>query len=121
MIILRTLYLYQAFDGKIFTDEIECENYENVHLHVSLFNITFYNKQQLSYTLDKRNIYDDSIYNECEQIEIPKESFEDFQWWVQECGWCEFEQITKPGKWKRTVTEESSIYNEGIWIYIGEE
>lgn len=115
---MRTVYFYEAFDGKLFDKEEACAIYEVKHLHPSLFNIVFLDKKNDSYYINPDNPFNDDVYNNCEWIHVPEKSFDDFKWLVEECGWYEFEQITKPGVWKRTVNEESSIYNDGVWVYI---
>ena len=118
---MKTVYLYEAFDGKIFDNEDDCAVYEAVKLHSNLFHITFIDKDNKPYGINPIWPFEDNTYNHCEQINVPADAFDDFKWLTEECGWCEFEQITKPGRWKRTITEESSIYDEGVWVYIGEK
>lgn len=115
---MRTITIYEAFDGKRFEDEEKCINYEGIHFHTGLFRITFVNNSgNFIYTIDKNNIFNDDIYQKCEEIYIPdEESLKDLLWLAEECGWCEFENLSKLGHWKRKVIDKN--YNTAIWILI---
>ena len=112
---MKIIYFYEAFDGKLFDDENNCEIYETRHLHPNLSDIIFFNKEGKSYFINYNCPFNDNIYYDCEHIYIPTDAFDDFKWLVKTCGWCEFEQITAPGKWKRIVPEGQI---DGKWIQI---
>lgn len=109
--------IYEAYDGKQFEDEDECLNYEYGFKHPNLFCIKFYNVNEEQIFLNKDNVFDDNIYFNCEKIEIPENAFLDFEDLYACCGWCEFEQIAAPGKWKRVVPEGQI---DGKWIQVKE-
>ena len=108
---MKTISMYEAFDGKIFKEEEECFNYECEKLHSKLFNITFWDENNNVYFINKDDVCNDSTYDKCEKLSIPIDSFEDFVWLTEECGWYEFTQISQPGIWKREVHN-----HHGIWI-----
>ena len=100
---MRTIYLYEAFDGKRFDNEDECMNYEAVNFHPNVFKIIFIDKDNNIYPIDKNDIFNDNIYQKCEEIYIPnEESLKDLLWLAEECGWEEFYDFSKPGHWKRS-------------------
>ena len=104
--------LYQSNDGLIFNSEFLCLNHENSLIHPFLFSIVFYNKTDTSYKIRKENLYDDEVYLECEKVIIHnREELDDFMWLVEECGWCEFEDINSIGTWIRKTND----FDEGEW------
>lgn len=114
---MKIINLYEAFDGKRFEDENECMSYEAVNLHPNLFKITFVNENNDIYTIDKNNVFNDDIYQKCEEIYIPdRESQKDILWLSEECGWEEFYAFEKAGHWKR-IADETYPWN-ATWIFI---
>ncbi len=110
--------LYKAFDGKIFTNPGECEDYEFVKLHPSLFNIIFYNNDNKKYNIKQNDLLNDSVYYEAEKVEIHNnEELSDFLLYSKDNGWCEFEeQITSKGTWERSEDEVGN----GVWMKKGD-
>lgn len=108
--------IYQAFDGKNFDNEEDCEVYEFKKLHPSLFNIDFYNEENELFHLskDKDNLWNDTTYYVAEKVKIHNTAeLSDFLLLSKEAGWCEFEeQINEIGLWERTEDEVGN----GIWI-----
>ena len=114
---MKTIYLYEAFDGKRFEDEDECMNYEVINLHPNLFRITFVNENNDIYTIDKNDVFNDDTYHKCEEVYIPdEESLKDILWLSKECGWEEFYTFEKAGHWKRIPDEECPWFS--TWILI---
>lgn len=114
---MKTIYLYEAFDGKRFEDENECMSYEAVNFHPDLFKITFVDENNNICTIDKNDVFNDRIYQNCEEIYIPDEkSLKDILWLAEECGWCEFEDFLRPGHWKRQCDEDCSW--NATWVLI---
>lgn len=107
--------LYKAFDGMIFEDEYECEDYENKICHPLLEDIEFFDENNLSYfiNLNNNDPFSDNIYNNCWKVIIHNScEFNDFIWLAKYCGWCEFyEQITGPGIWERNEDD----FHNGYW------
>ena len=105
--------IYESYDGSQFNSEEECLTYENSLKHSDLFSIVFFDRLDRPYTIRKDNMYDDEVYYRSEKIEIHnKKELNDLLWLSEECGWCEFEQITSIGSWIRL---QSNISQEGIW------
>ena len=93
--------LYIADDGTQFDDYDACEAYEALLGHEAIYNIKFDDGKH-SYKVKRGDEFDDSVYQRAEKVYVETEKeLEDFQWLTKECGWCEFEQITSPGKWVR--------------------
>lgn len=108
--------LYRADDGTIFTDQYECENYENTLNHENLYTIEFIDKDNVLYLIDKNFITDEDVYDGAEAVVIhDKDELKDFQWLAEYCGWYEWYDITEPGTWKRIETEP---YHEGKWVKV---
>lgn len=110
--------IYEAFDGKTFDKQWECENYEYMLFHPHLLTICFYDKNDKLCYITKELIEDvdskiDLIYHNTEKVEIhTKEEFQDFIELSKDCGWCEFyDYITSPGLWIRHEDE----YMNPIW------
>ena len=114
---MKIINLYEAFDGKRFEDENECISYEAVNLHPNLFKITFIDENSNIYTIDKNNVFNDYVYQTCEEIYIPdEEALKDLLWLAKECGWCEFENFSMPGHWKRQCDDDISWNVK--WVFI---
>lgn len=114
---MKTIYLYEAFDGKRFEDENECMSYEAVNFHPDLFKITFVDENNNICTIDKNDVFNDRIYQNCEEVYIPDEkSLKDILWLAEECGWCEFEDFLRPGHWKRQSDNDYSW--NATWVFI---
>ena len=105
--------LYKAFDGKIFTDEYECEKYEAInYTHMDIYGLTFLDKDDNEIVLGD-DPFDDDIYGKAETVIIHNEAeADDLFWLAKECGWIEFEDIDSPGTWKRFVIDD---YGVGVW------
>lgn len=116
--------LYQACDGVIFENKWDCEDYETTLKHPNLKNIDFFIENSfinLNCTFGTliKDLYEqlDNIYEHSWKINIHNnEEFNDFLWLINYCGWCEFEDITEPGVWKRY---EDKLHN-GYWEKISE-
>ena len=109
--------VYIADDGREFDDEYDCEMYEGALLHPNLLNITFYNECGESYKIRHHNINDDAIYDTCERIDIHNDKeAADLRWLAEECGWCEFYEITSMGVWERHTDD----YGNGFWTRKGD-
>lgn len=94
--------IYEAEDGTRFDNEEECLSYELAIDSTDLDNIIFYDEYDLGYHINKKNIYDDNIYNNCESIYIHNEAeLNALLKLAKDCGWCEFETFTEPGYWVR--------------------
>lgn len=96
--------LYEAIDGSIFNDQNDCEVYEASINHSALFDISFYDSEGNEYSISdyKPDIFNDLIYQRCGKVFAHNEDeLKDLQWLAEECGWCEFEQITDVGIWVR--------------------
>ena len=61
--------IYQAFDGKNFDNEEDCEIYEFKKIHQSLFTIDFYNEDGKRFHLSKNrdDLWNDSTYHLAEK------------------------------------------------------
>ncbi len=104
--------LYQSNDGLIFDSESLCLNHENSLIHSALFSIVFYNKTNTPYKIEKKDIYNDEVYQQCEKVIIHNnKELDDFMWLAEECGWCEFEDINSTGTWIR----KTNSFNRGEW------
>lgn len=107
--------IYEAYDGRKFNNEDDCEIYESALRHPHLFSLTFYNKNGDSYGIPHHNIFADYIYNECEKIDIhTKEEFNDLKWLREATGWSEWEDITDFGVWIRKDLEFGNIKWEKV-------
>jgi len=108
--------IYQAFDGKNFDNEENCEIYEFKKIHPSLFTINFYDEENKLFRIssEKDDFLNDKIYYTAEKVEIHNTAeLSDFLLWSKDCGWCEFEeQINDIGFWERTTDEVGN----GIWV-----
>ncbi len=111
---MRTIHIYEAFDGTQFKDDLECLSYEASLLHPSLMKIGFCNKNNDLFYIDKDKILmDDTPYQECEKLIIhSEEELKDLLWLSAEMGWCEYEdQINSPGFWER----EDKGFGDAVW------
>ena len=108
--------IYQAFDGKNFENEEDCEIYEFKKLHPNLFTIDFYDAENKLFHLSKNkdNLWNDVTYYTAEKVKIHNAAeLSDFLLLSKECGWCDFyEQINEIGFWERI---EDEIRNP-IWV-----
>ena len=109
--------IYEAFDGKQFETEDECYSYEAFYEHPYLHSIVFYDKNDNKYLIGN-DIFVDSIYQEAEKIRIHNENeIKDLLWLADQCGWCEFEDITEPGFW---IRKELNFLGDAEWEKINE-
>ena len=105
--------IYEAYDGTRFDNEDDCWWYENAHYHKDIFNIKFLdiNNNELHLTYDY-DINEDVVYQTSEKVIIDNiKQVKDLHDISDECGWCEFNQITSPGTWIRTEDEMKN----GVW------
>lgn len=110
--------LYIADDGTEFTDEWDCEMYEDLQHYPSQFTIDFYDAKGRLYRiqpslLDGKGF--DEIYQKAEKVVIHNQSeFEALAHLTNIGGWCEFDDITGPGTWVRK--SEPVHFNEVAWF-----
>jgi len=98
--------IYEADDGTRFDDRFDCEFYEESKCHHHLKDVTFYDEEGKSYSIDNDgydNWFDDSIYYNCYGINIHnEEELEDIIWLGKYTGWYEFYAFfIEPGHWIR--------------------
>jgi len=102
---MRTVYI--ADDGKEFDDLLDCESYEGILQHKEIYNIEFYDAEGKPFHIQLGNEFDDDIYQKTEELIVHnKREVECLHWISEYCGWCEFDSITSPGRWKRFITDE---------------
>ena len=102
---MRTVYI--ADDGKEFDDPCDCELYEGILCHKEVYGIEFYDAEGKPFHIQPGNEFDDDIYQKTEELIVHnKKELECLQWLTESCGWCEFDSITSPGRWKRFLTDE---------------
>ena len=120
---MREIMMFQADDGKIFDDLLKCMSYEAEIFHPALFSISFFDKDNNLYRIQKGDVFDEAIYDKAEKIVITSnEELEDLHWYTGETGWCEFEQIDSVGTWKRIPLRDYPMYYcEGEWVKEGSE
>ena len=110
--------IYEAFDGKRFDNEFDCESYEFCLQHLAVKTVTLYDEDGEEYKVtDYESIFADAIYWDCYKINFPNQrAYEDFMALAGWCGWSEFNDcISSPGMWER---EEDRLGNPR-WIKIG--
>lgn len=99
---MRVLYI--ADDGTEFTNEYDCEMYEDLKHYPSQFTIDFYDAKGRLYRMQP-NLNEkefDEIYQKAEKVIIHNQSeFEALVYLTNIGGWCEFDDITGPGTWVR--------------------
>lgn len=109
--------IYEAVDGKQFDNEFDCQAYEGKLAHPHLEGITFFTEESFLPITIKEDIFDDDIYNKCVAVWIhDKNELADILWLAEEAGWCEFEQFTEPGFWKREDPDPFSLAMEAKWV-----
>ena len=110
--------IYEAYDGRQFDDEFECEDYEFSLNHPHLFGIVLYDEDGKEYCFNRFYVSNEDNYFSCEKVIIhDDQELVDFHCLSTNCGWCEFsEQIDSPGTW---VRYKDKITN-GIWKKIGD-
>lgn len=100
--------IYIADDGKEFTDEYECLEYEWKLNHPYLKDICFYDKDHKE--LD--NVTSDDTYNITEKIIVTsEESLKDLRALTEYAGFCAYESIAECGEW-------NFDYNKGTFVKV---
>lgn len=106
--------IYIAEDGTPFKNEEDCYYYEQFLRFPEIYNIKFFDEKNKEYHINADSFPSYSIYNNCEALMIHNNAeLIGLHWLSSEYGWCEFEQITEPGFWKR---KEEPYTMEGRWI-----
>lgn len=107
--------VFYAKDGMEFDNRWDCEFYEEFLNHPALKGIIFQDGAFEEYQIENyKDILDDSTCrNSWYVIVHNEEEVSDLQWLALWYDWIEWEQITSPGMWKRTVVEETQ---EGKWV-----
>lgn len=107
--------IFYAKDGTEFEDRWDCEAYEDYLDHPGLMKIVFQDSAYEDCSFKEyKDIHEDYTYLNSWYVTVHNEQeVSDLQWLASSGGWCEWEQITSPGTWKRTVVEETQ---EGKWV-----
>lgn len=103
--------LYEAIDGKIFTNEDECYEYETLLKYPELLTIDFFDEFDNIYHIKAEDIFNEIVYNLCEKVYIRTEAeLAAFKFLTSETGWCEFEDIDSTGVWRRVTNSWNNGY-----------
>lgn len=96
---------YESEDGLLFDNEEDCYAYEAKQKHCHLKTIAFFDRDNNQYSIEEEDIFNDDVYHKAEQVVIhDMDELNDFIWLAEECGWCEFTQLIRPGIWIRKST-----------------
>ena len=101
---MRTFWVYEAFDGKVFYNEDECRDYEHdLRERTILKNVKFYDSNNNLFNLEKLYDINDILYD-IHKIVIPsKEDCDMLNEWLED--YCVYE-------------EEIYFPHKGTWYFI---
>lgn len=103
--------IYIAYDGTEFDDELDCEAYEEIRHHQSLYDIDAYEED--GNAIRFTGLDNEWFYYKAEKIVLHNaKEVEDILWLAEYTGWLEFEQLTSVGTWVRHQKDWKSI---GTW------
>lgn len=98
--------IYIADDGKEFSEEYECLDYEWKLNHPFLKDVLFYGKHNKK--LD--DVFSENTYNITEKVVVPnEEALKDFHEFAHYCGFCCYMDIDECGKWKFDYEKETFV------------
>lgn len=110
---MRTVYI--ANDGKEFSDEYDCKDYEFLLYHPCLKDVCFYDKEGERL----KEIISDDTYKNVVKIVVPnEEAVNALEELVEYIGYASYDDISEPGTWvfeedkERFVKQSTSFTSE---------
>ena len=107
---MRTVYI--ADDGKEFSDEFECQDYEWRVAHPHLKEIKFIDKDGN----ELEDYFSEDVYGATETLVIPsKDALEDLHALEDYTGFCAYETPDSPGVWLYSEEKERFVKSEDFY------